>query len=74
MAIEITDATRNDIARVLFNCVTMLSIWGQPTLPEVIESQIRQCNAALRKIGCAEMVDGMPDIRRMLPQSIVDEL
>ena len=73
MAIEITEATRHAVAEALFNSITMLSFWGERASPDAIRDQIDECNAALRKLGCSELVDGMPE-RRRLPQSILDEL
>jgi hypothetical protein len=69
MPIEISGETRNEIARTLFNCATILSHYGKPVSPEGIRAQIAECNAVLRKIGCSDMVDGMPRV-----PSILDEL
>ena len=72
MAIELTEATRHAVAKALFNSITILSFWGKQASPDAIQAQIDECNAALRKLGCHELVDGMPE--RRLPQSILDEL
>ena len=66
---EAAAALRNEIARVVFNCATLLSHWGQPCSPNGIRAQIDECNDLLRKIGCHEMAD-----IGSRPRSILDEL
>ena len=63
-----SDELRHELARVLFNCVTLLSIWektGIHAVPAAIRDQIDECNDALRKIGCGELADvGTPQRAR----------
>ena len=55
MAIEINGRLRADLAKALFNCVTVLSFGTEMAEPRAIQAQIDECNDVLRRLGYPDM-------------------